>query len=107
MVAFAPRSSIRARPRTRIEPRPVSYASRIPSVPMMPPVGKSGPLTWVMSSSSDRSGFRISATRPSTISFRLCGAMFVAIPTAIPDAPLTSRFGNDEGSTSGSLVVPS
>ena len=28
--------------------------------------------------------------------------MFVAIPTAIPDEPLTSRFGNRAGSTSGS-----
>ncbi len=27
--------------------------------------------------------------------------MFVAIPTAMPDAPLTSRFGIAEGSTSG------
>ena len=34
---------------------------------------------------------------------RLCGGMFVAIPTAIPDEPLTSRFGNRDGSTSGSL----
>src|SRR5688572_31307840 len=25
---------------------------------------------------------------------RLCGGMFVAIPTAIPDDPLTSRLGN-------------
>ena len=38
-------------------------------------------------------------------SLRLCGGMFVAIPTAIPDAPLTSRFGNCAGRTSGSSVV--
>ena len=31
----------------------------------------------------------------------IVGAMFVAMPTAIPDAPLTSRFGNCAGSTSG------
>ena len=38
----------------------------------------------------------------STISPRWCGGMFVAIPTAIPDEPLTSRFGNREGRTVGS-----
>ena len=32
---------------------------------------------------------------------RLCGAMLVAMPTAMPVAPLTSRFGNAAGSTSG------
>ena len=30
-------------------------------------------------------------------STRLCGGMFVAIPTAIPLAPLTSRFGRAAG----------
>ena len=35
---------------------------------------------------------------------RLCGGMLVAIPTAIPEAPLTSRFGNRAGRISGSLV---
>ena len=33
--------------------------------------------------------------------------MFVAIPTAIPEAPLTSRFGSPAGSTSGWVSVPS
>ena len=28
--------------------------------------------------------------------------MFVAMPTAMPDVPLTSRFGNWAGSTTGS-----
>ena len=37
-------------------------------------------------------------------SLRLCGGMFVAMPTAIPDAPLTSRFGNCAGRTIGSSV---
>jgi hypothetical protein len=32
----------------------------------------------------------------------LCGGMFVAIPTAIPEVPLTSRLGNRAGRTSGS-----
>ena len=44
---------------------------------------------------------------PSTISFRLCGAMFVAIPTAIPDEPFTRRFGNTDGRTSGSFRLAS
>ena len=30
--------------------------------------------------------------------------MFVAMPTAIPEEPLTSRFGNRAGSTSGSCA---
>ncbi len=41
------------------------------------------------------------------ISLRLCGGMFVAMPTAMPVLPLTSRFGTREGSTIGSLFVPS
>ena len=38
---------------------------------------------------------------------RLCGGMFVAIPTAMPCDPFTSRFGNRDGSTTGSSVDPS
>jgi hypothetical protein len=33
--------------------------------------------------------------------------MFVAMPTAMPLEPLTSRFGKRDGSTSGSWVEPS
>ena len=33
--------------------------------------------------------------------------MFVAIPTAIPDEPLMSRFGSLAGRTDGSFWVPS
>jgi hypothetical protein len=33
--------------------------------------------------------------------------MFVAMPTAIPDVPFTSRFGNAAGSTLGSSREPS
>ena len=43
--------------RILIEPRPVSYASRMPSRPMMiAPVGKSGPLTNFMRSFDVESG---------------------------------------------------
>ena len=37
-----------------------------------------------------------------TTSRRLCGGMFVAMPTAMPDEPLTTRFGMPAGSTVGS-----
>ncbi len=43
----------------------------------------------------------------SMISVRLCGGMFVAIPTAIPLEPFTSRLGMRVGSTTGSTVSPS
>ncbi len=48
------------------------------------------------------SGFSMYAMHASMDSRRLCGGMFVAIPTAIPDAPFTSRFGNLAGRTRGS-----
>ena len=38
---------------------------------------------------------------------RLCGGMFVAMPTAMPWLPLTSRFGKRAGSTLGSSLEPS
>ena len=38
---------------------------------------------------------------------RLCGGIFVAIPTAIPALPLTKRFGRREGKTVGSCERPS
>ena len=71
---------------------------------MIPPVGKSGPLTWRISRSMSISGSSIMATIASIVSESLCGGMFVAIPTAIPDEPLTSRFGNRAGSTVGSRL---
>ena len=33
---------------------------------------------------------------------KLCGKIFVAIPTAIPPAPFTNKFGYLEGKTDGS-----
>ena len=97
-------SSTCARARITIRPRPVRYASRIPERPtMMPPVGKSGPLRCFIRSSTFASGLSISWTTASIVSARLCGGMFVAMPTAIPVEPLTSRFGKRDGSDSGSL----
>ena len=49
----------------------------------------------------------IYAIIPSHISFKLCGAMFVAIPTAIPVVPFIKRFGSFEGKTVGSFLVSS
>ena len=60
---------------------------------MMPPVGKSGPGTIFISSSSEVSGLAISASVASMISPGLCGGMLVAMPTAMPLAPLISRLG--------------
>lgn len=48
------------------------------------------------------SGLSISAMQALIDSLRLCGGMLVAMPTAIPAEPLTSRFGNRVGMTVGS-----
>ncbi len=85
-------------------PRPERYASLIPLRPtMIALVGKSGPLMWRLSPSTSMSGSSIIAMTPSMTSERLCGGMFVAIPTAIPEEPLTSRFGKRAGRTEGSF----
>ena len=58
-------------------------------------------------SSSVASGLSMTRIAASTASLRLCGGIFVARPTAMPDAPFTSRFGYRAGSISGSLSVSS
>ena len=101
-------SSTEATARILIEPRPVSYASRMPSRPMMTaPVGKSGPLTNFIRSFGVASGCSRWWTTASITSPRLCGGMFVAIPTAIPPEPFTSRLGKRDGRTSGCCSYPS
>ena len=93
---------------TRTRPRPVAYASRIPSRPrIVPAVGKSGPLMWRISPSTSIVGSSMYAIVALITSRRLWGGMLVAIPTAIPEPPLTSRFGKRDGSASGSWRVPS
>ncbi len=47
------------------------------------------------------SSLSIYAGQPLITSVRLCGGIFVAIPTAIPEEPFTSRFGILVGMTSG------
>ena len=51
----------------------------------------------MISISSSIADLRIVAAAPGrrrSTSARLCGGMLVAMPTAMPDEPLTSRFGN-------------
>ncbi len=80
----------------------------MPARPMiLPPVGKSGPLTNCIRSSVVASGFSSRCTTASTTSPRLWGGMLVAMPTAMPWLPLTNRFGNRAGRTSGSSWRPS
>ena len=98
--------------RTLILPLPVLYASLIPDVPsIIPPVGKSGPFTISISSSIVVSFPSISLSIILTTAYitsrKLCGGIFVAIPTAIPVVPFTRRFGNLAGSTTGSFSVSS
>ncbi|MQM40478.1 hypothetical protein KBTX_04538 [wastewater metagenome] len=49
----------------------------------------------------------MSATQASTTSPRLCGGTLVAMPTAMPEPPLTRKFGTFVGSTVGSDSEPS
>ncbi len=110
MIWYPPRlpSSIAARARIFTLPLPVRYASMMPARPRMsPPVGKSGPLTNCIRSSGVAPGLLIRWTVASMTSPRLCGGMLVAMPTAMPWLPLTSRLGKRAGRTDGSSRVPS
>ena len=108
--------------RITTRPRPWAYIWRIASIvsqsplivlrwrsnrKIVPPVGKSGPVTCAHRSSVVISGSSIRAIVASTISPRWWGGMFVAMPTAMPDEPLMSRFGSFDGSTVGWRWVPS
>ena len=80
----------------------------MPAFPsIVPPVGKSGPDISFISSSIDIFGLLIRFTQPFKTSVKLCGGMFVAIPTAIPDEPLISKLGILVGKTSGIFSLPS
>ena len=80
---------------------------------MPAPVGKSGPCICSIYCSIEISGI-LSLSTPSSMivlmckliapatSVRLCGGIFVAIPTAIPSLPLSIKLGNLEGKTVGS-----
>ena len=56
-----------------------------------------GPGRTASASSSVAPGCASRWRAAATTSTRLCGGMLVAIPTAMPEAPLTSRFGNAAG----------
>ncbi len=100
--------SMWVRERTTIFPRPVSYACLIPSSPwMMPPVGKSGPLTYCIKSAKSACGCFSKYKIALTTSRKLCGGISVAYPAEIPVAPLTRRLGKPAGSTVGSWAVSS
>ena len=77
----------------------------MPSI--VPPVGKSGPDISLIKSSIDIFGFLIKLMHPFKTSLRLCGGIFVAIPTAIPEEPFTNKFGILVGNTSGISSLPS
>ena len=100
--------SITTLARIVMEPLPVMYASRMPARPMIrPAVGKSGPSMTCIRSFTVASGSSRSIIAPSITSHRLCGGMLVAMATAIPVTPLTSRFGNLAGKTTGSCSLSS
>ena len=78
------------------------------SLPIItPPVGKSGPGICFINSLTLISLLSIKANVPFIISPKLCGGILVAIPTAIPPAPFTKRFGYCAGKTVGSFSVSS
>ena len=62
---------------------------------------------WAIKPSVEISGSSIIATKPLIISVKLCGGIFVAIPTAIPSEPFIRRVGTVVGSTVGSFNVSS
>ena len=81
-------SSISASALTVIFPFPVVYACLIASLPrIIPPVGKSGPLIICINCSSVTLSSSIILIIPFITSVKLCGGIFVAIPTAIPEEP--------------------
>ncbi|MNI88502.1 hypothetical protein D3C73_1458120 [compost metagenome] len=84
------------------------YAFRIPSLPIIvPPVGKSGPFTISINSSSVISGLSICVHIPFITSVKLCGGILHAIPTAIPYDPFINKFGSLAGNTEGSFNLSS
>ena len=74
---------------------------------MMPPVGKSGPLTSSHNVIVATFGSSSTARSAAMISTRLCGKRLVAMPTAMPSEPLHRRPGKRLGSTVGSVRVSS
>ncbi len=95
--------------RMRIDPRPLDWIARRSSADEMicPPPGKSGPGTISCRRAASMPGSRRTATAAAAISRRLCGGISVAMPTAMPDAPLSRTIGRRAGNRRGSSVEPS
>jgi len=74
---------------------------------MIAAVGKSGAGTRFISSSMVQRGLCSRWRQASITSPRLCGGTLVAMPTAIPEEPFTSRLGSRDGRISGSDSEPS
>ena len=90
----------------RTIPLPVFIYDLIPDLPaILPPVGKSGPGIILIISSTDAAGSSINKQTASIISCKLCGGIFVAIPTAIPVEPFINKPGRLAGNTVGSVVL--
>ena len=101
-------SSISASALIIIFPLPVVYASFIPSLPKInPSVGKSGPLIICINCSSVTLSSSMIFIIPFITSVKLCGGIFVAIPTAIPDDPFINNVGIFVGNTVGSCNLSS
>ena len=97
-----------ASPRIINLPLPVLYASSIPDTPnIIAPVGKSGPFTYCISSFIVISLLSIYAIVAEITSLKLCGGIFDAIPTAIPEPPFTNNCGILVGRTVGSTNLSS
>ena len=95
-------------PRILTLPTPLSYISANSLLLItIPPVGKSGPGIYSISSAVVISSLSRYASTPLITSVRLCVGILVVIPTAIPSAPLISRLGTLTGSTEGSFSVSS
>src|SRR3989304_4752875 len=73
---------------------------------MLPAVGKSGPFIIFISAGRSVSGSSIMWMTPSMTSARLCGGIFVAMPTAIPEKPQGDRRQPGFGVTVGRRRVP-
>ena len=73
----------------------------------MPAVGKSGAGIISIKSSIEQSGLLNKCKAPLMTSVMLCGGILVAMPTAIPEAPLINKLGIRVGKTEGSFSLPS
>ena len=71
------------------------------------PVGRSGPLMCFIRALVVASGSSSRWMQAAATSRRLCGGTSVAMPTAMPVVPFSSRFGSRAGSTAGSSSWPS